>query len=225
MRSGGLCTIMLLALLLPTLGSAKDKKGKTPTTLPPYVLQARTVAVIIDPEAGESIEDPQANRVAQHDVETALLNWGRYQPIMSSREADLIIVVRRGTGKVASGTIHDPRQGNRPGVIEPTDNGINIGVRHGREYPTPGQIGDASQGGSSNGQMDGRMDQTVHPQATIGGADDALLVYEGKVEAPLDATPAWRYEAKNSLKPHSVPAVEEFRKAVAEAENMATKQP
>ncbi|MDQ1693576.1 MAG: hypothetical protein QOH85_1111, partial [Acidobacteriaceae bacterium] len=48
MRRVGL--LVSLLLLLPSLTLAKDKKSKT--ILPPYVLQARTVAVIIDPEAG-----------------------------------------------------------------------------------------------------------------------------------------------------------------------------
>jgi hypothetical protein len=222
MRRVGL--LVSLLLLLPSLTLAKDKKGET--ILPPYVLQARTVAVIIDPMAGVSLDDPRANEVAQRDVETALLNWGRYQPILSRREADLVIVVRRGTGKLASGTIRDPRQGNQPGVIEPTDSGIRIGVQHGREYPGSGQPGsypaDASDG------HDRQMDQRPHPQATVGGAEDSFLVYQGQMqgqtEAPLDAVPAWRYEEKNALKPHTVPAVDEFRKAVEAAEN-ERKQP
>jgi hypothetical protein len=84
---------------------AKDK-SKSP--LPTYALQARTVAIIIDPTAGVSLDDPQANHVAQRDVETALLNWGRFQPVLDGQSADLIIVIRRGTGKVASGTVHEP---------------------------------------------------------------------------------------------------------------------
>jgi hypothetical protein len=222
MRRVGL--LVSLLLLVPSLTLAKDKKNKT--ILPPYVLQARTVAVIIDPEAGVSLDDPRANEMAQRDVETALLNWGRYQPILSRREADLIIVVRRGTGKLASGTIRDPRQGNQPGVIEPTDSGIRIGVQHGREYPASGQPG-SYPGDASDGQ-ERRMDQRPHPQATVGGAEDSFIVYQGQMqgrtEAPLESVPAWRYEEKNALKPHTVPAVDEFRKAVEAGENEA-KQP
>ncbi len=60
-------------LLLPFLAMAKDKPK---STLPTDVLQARTVAVVIDPSAGVSLDDPRANEVAQRDVETALLNCG-----------------------------------------------------------------------------------------------------------------------------------------------------
>jgi hypothetical protein len=216
--------LLSLLLLLPSAAFAKDKKEKGKTILPAYVLQARTVAVLIDPDAAVSLDDPRANEVAQRDVETALLNWGRYQPTLSRREADLIIVIRRGTGKLASGGIHDPRQRDRPGVIEPTDAGIRIGVQRGREYPGSAQPGsypeDSSDGQASNGQID----QRPRPQATVGGADDSFLVYQGRTEAPLDGVPAWRYEEKNGLKPHTVPAVDEFRKAVEAAEN-ASKQP
>jgi hypothetical protein len=52
-------------------------------------------------------------------------------------------------------------------------------------------------------------------------AEDSFIVYQGKIDAP----PVWRYEAKNALKPHSVPAVDIFRKAVDEAEQAAAKQP
>jgi hypothetical protein len=202
-------------------------KDKPQSTLSTYVLQARTVAVVIDPNAGMSLDDPRANEVAQRDVETALLNWGRYQPVLSGQSADLVIVVRRGTGKVASGTIHDPRQGNRPGVIEPTDTGINIGAQHGTPPPYAGDTPDASQGSSIPSQNRPMIDQRPYPQAEIGNttSEDSFLVYRGKIDAPLDAPPVWRYEAKNALKPHSVPAVDVFHKVVNDADQAAAKQP
>src|ERR1700722_8430743 len=136
---------MLAGLLLPSLALAKDK-AKSP--LPAYVLQARTVVVLIDPSAGVSLDDPRANEVAQRDVETALLNWGRYQTVLVGHSADLVIVVRRGTGKMAGGFIRGPRQGQRPGAVDPTDTGVAVGVQHGPPppYTGPGSIPDASQG-------------------------------------------------------------------------------
>jgi hypothetical protein len=200
-----------VGLLVASSGFAKDKAKKT---LPPYVLAATTVAVVIDPEAGEPLADPRANRVAQKDVETALLNWGRFQTVMGIQEADLVIVVRRGTGKFISQTVKDPRQGDRTGVINPTDEGISIGAQHGPHPagPTPGESG---------------------PQSEVGSQDDSFIVYEGNRtdpnQNPMDNAPAWRYMGKDALRPHTmaphaVPAVEEFRKAVAEAEK-AAKQP
>jgi hypothetical protein len=219
---------MVAAVLLPSLTLAKDKSK---STLPTYVVQARTVSVIIDPSAGVSLDDPQANQVAQRDVETAFLNWGRFQPVLDGQSADLVIVVRRGTGKMASGTVHDPRQGRRPAVINPTDTGIDVGMQRGQLPPYAGQQQDASQGSSippqipsQNGPM---TEDRAHPQVEIGNStsNDSLLVYRGRIEKPLDGSPIWRYEAKDALKPHTVPAVDAFRKALDQAEQATAKQP
>jgi hypothetical protein len=216
--------VISAGLLLSTVSLAKDKPK---STLPTYVLQAQTVSVIIDPDAGESLDDPRANEVAQRDVETALLNWGRFRPLLAGRNADLVIVVRRGTGKMASGTVHDPRQGRRPVAIDPTDTGIDVGMQRGQPPPYAGDTPDASQGSSIPSQNGPVAEDRAHPQAEIGtsAAEDSFLVYRGRTENPLDSSPVWRYEAKNALKPHSVPAVEAFRKAVDEAEQASAKQP
>ena len=65
----------------------------------------------------------------------------------------------------------------------------------------------------------------LHPRTEIGGSEDWFTVYEGGVSNPLDSSPAWRYVAKDGLRPHTVPAVAEFRKALAEAEKAAGKHP
>jgi hypothetical protein len=81
------------------------------------------------------------------------------------------------------------------------------------------------QSGPLNDPMNRSSDQGPHPQAEIGNSDDSFMVYRGKIDNPLDAPPVWRYEAKNGLKPHTVPAVDVFRKTVDEAEQAAAKQP
>ena len=207
-RASGLVAVVLLAVS-PTL--AKDK---TKPTLPPYVLTARTVAVVVDPDAGMSVDNPQANQIAQKDVETALLNWGRFDPTISTQAADLIIVVRKGHGRMLDETIPDPRQNSRAGVINPTDNGISIGAQHG------------SQSNPSNSSTSNFPASQSPTQTEIGAVDDSFVVYKGGgVGNPLDSPPAWRYVAKDGLRPHNVPAVDAFRKAVAEAEKAAAKKP
>jgi hypothetical protein len=196
--------LFTLSLLLTPFVCAKDKPK---STLPSYVLRARTVTVIVDPKAGVSIEDPQANQVAQKDVETALMNWGRLQPVLAMQSADLIIVVHRGHGRLVDQTISDSRQNNRTGMIATSDNAVTIGAQHGPQNQT---------------DVDGAP---AHPQTEIGGSDDSFTVYQAGVENPLDASPAWRYTAKDGLRPHSVPAVDEFRKALTEAEKAAAKHP
>ena len=215
---------MAVGFLLPSFVLAKDKAK---STLPADVLQAQTVSVIIDPTAGVSLDDPRANEVAQRDVETALLNWGRFQRLLAGQDADLLIVIRRGSGKVASGTVHDPRQGRRPVAIDPTDTGIDVGMQRGQPPPYAGDTPDASQGSSTPSQNGPATQDRAGPQAEIGTsvAEDSFLVYRGRTENPLDGSPVWRYEAKNALKPHSVPAVDVFRKAVDEAEQAAAKRP
>jgi hypothetical protein len=192
--------------LLVTLGFAKDKKNAVPA----YVLSAKTVAVIIDPSAGISIDDPRANQDAQKDVEAALLSWGRFEPVMSMETADLIIVLRKGSGRMMNDTMPDPRQNDRAGVVTPTGNGGSMGGQRG---PQPGMSGGP---GIGSGQ------QSPSPQMEIGQADDWFVVYKGGDEKPLDTPPAWRYVAMDALSPHSVPAVAVFRKAVENAEKAAS---
>ena len=173
---------------------------------------------MIDPSAGIDPEDPRANQVAQKDVETALLNWGRFQPVMSTVEADLIIVIRKGHGRLADATISDPRQNDRAGVINPTDNGIGVGAQRG---PQPGLGGRMGHGIRKVGLRGGSALRSLRlrtPQMEVGGADDWFMVFDGKVAKPLNGAPGWRYVAPDGLHPHNVPAVEEFKKAVAAGE-------
>jgi hypothetical protein len=51
--------------------------GKKKNSLPPCILNARTILVLIDPEAGTSVDTPLANKTAQEDVEKAFMKWGR----------------------------------------------------------------------------------------------------------------------------------------------------
>jgi hypothetical protein len=200
-----------LVMILLAAGSASGKsKDKT---LPPFILQAHTVAVMIDPTAGIDSEDPQANRIAQSDVETALLNWGRFQRVMGPQGADLIIVIRRGHKRMVDATISDPMQNNRPGAVNAGDSGIGVGVQNPNRQPT---MGDPNNPGPQTAPR-----PTAQPQMEIGSTDDSFVVFDGTVAKPLNGTPGWRYMAPDGLRPHNVPAVEEFKKAVAAAEKAA----
>jgi hypothetical protein len=191
--------------LLVTFGFAKDKKP----ALPAYVLNAKTVAVVIDPGAGISVDDPRANEDAQKDVEAALLSWGRFEPVQSRETADLIIVVRKGNGRMANETIPDAGQNNRIGMGTPGNNGGSAGGPRGPQSGMP------DQSGLGAGQ------QSPSPQMEIGHADDSFVVYKGGDEKPLDTLPAWRYVGADGLSPRSVPAVAAFRKAIENAEKAA----
>jgi hypothetical protein len=198
-------SIVFVLCLISTSGFAKDKNKNL---LPAYVLEAHTVVVIIEPGAGMSIEDPRANQVAQKDVETALLNWGRFETTLATQAADLIIVIRKGNGRLVNETLPDSRQNNRAGVITPIDNGIGIGAQQGPRPPDPSS----------------RL-----PQSEIGETEDSFVVYKGSgligEDRPLDTPPAYRYLGRDGLHPGTVPAVSAFRKAIADAEKAAAKKP
>jgi hypothetical protein len=206
------CLAVATLLLSCLAASAKDKKKNL---LPADVLQAQTVLVVIDPNAGMSVEDPNANRIAREDVEKALMKWGRFSLAMEGSTADLIITVRKGTGKTVEPTIGGVPANNRPVVFQPTDSGARVGARQG----TSGNAGDPSNPQSS----------TPSPQLEIGQNQDMFVVYRGNkadpYSAPLDSPPVWRYTATDALQSPGVPAVEVFRQLVAESEKQLAKGP
>ena len=112
-------------------------KNKNKAVLPTDVLQAKTVLVVIDPDAGMAVDAPMANRTAQEDVERALMNWGRFRIALNVSDADLIISVRKGNGKIAQPTVGGIPTNNRPVIFEPTDSGGRGGVHTGTS-PIPG---------------------------------------------------------------------------------------
>ena len=203
-RAAMYCVVGLLAIS----AFAKDKKK---AFMSPVVLSAHKVAVIIEPGAGISIEDPRANDVARQDVETALLSWGRFEPVIGTPGADLIIVIRRATRRAVEQTIPDPRQNNRAGSINSIDNGVGIAAEHGPQPEISGP------GGANQ--------RSITPQTEISNGGDSFLVYDAQIPQPLDSVPLWRYTAQDGLTPHSVPAVAAFRKAIADAEKAAAKKP
>ncbi len=190
---------LLLLSVLPT--QAKHKKKQL---LPEDVLRAQTVLVVIHPDAGEALTAPLANRNAQDEVERAITKWGRFNLVMDAYTADLIIAVRKGN---KSGPIiaHSPAD-DRPVIFQPGIGDARIGQQQGRppdlSQPLPGDMG-------NRGPQLGTQ---------VFSSDDTFEVYRGRMEYPLDASPVWRYIAKDSLKAPQVQAVEQFRKAIDESE-------
>jgi hypothetical protein len=181
----------------------------TKPTLPAYVLRAETVFVLIDPDAGTSPTSPQANQKARDDVEKALMKWGRFRLAINPGVADLVIVVRKGSGKVVQPTIGGLPTNDRPVIVQPSDNGIRLGGQKGRP---PGSTDPSPQ------------DTRPSPQIEAGVPDDMFVVYQGGAGNPLDGSAAWRYVDKDALRSPSVPAVAEFRKAIEEAEKRQQRQ-
>src|SRR5947209_3173198 len=125
--------LLLTLLVVPTL-NAKDKDKKK-SSLPELVIRARTVLVVIHPDAGEPLHQPTANATARENVEQALMNWGRLQPVMDGQVADLVIAVRTGTGRMVGPTVKGGPIDTRPTVMQPTDTGIRIGAQQGHAPP------------------------------------------------------------------------------------------
>jgi hypothetical protein len=207
--SGRISISLLIILLLPVLQlQAKDKKKQL---FPEDVLQARTVMVVIHPDAGETLATPLANRNAQDEVERALTKWGRFDLVMDAYTADLIIAVRKGN---KSGPIiaHSPAD-NRPVIFQPGIGDARIGQQTGRppdlSQPLPGDMGNRG------------------PQlgAQVFSSDDTFEVYRGRIEYPLDTSPVWRFIAKDSLNAPKDQAVEQFRKAIEESEKQRQHKP
>lgn len=193
-------SLTLSVLFLSCLVAVGKDKKKVP--LPIDILQAHTAWVIVDPQACVDVKDPNANRIARADVENALARWGRLTPVTDPSTADLIITVRKSNGKMVQPTIADTPINSPPPVItQRTDTGVNASGRLGPPLST----------------------SDPHPQMEVGSTQDMFVVYRGdpnhtNSNNPLDSPPVWRYTSKDALESPSVPAVDAFRKVIAESE-------
>jgi hypothetical protein len=202
-------------ILCSALASAKKK-----AILPADVLRARTVLVIVDPNAGVDVRDPNANRAARADVEKALDQWGRFTRVQDGFTADLVITVRKGNGKLIQPTIGGTPINGTPPVSggttsTPTQTTTRGGVRWGGGNPN-----DPSSAGT--------QPSTPEPQIEAGSSQDMFVVYRGTTDpnsSPLDAPSVWRYSGKDALASPSVPAVEAFRKLIAASEKELASHP
>lgn len=207
-RSSLAVSVLLISCLVA------DGKDKKKVVLPADVLRAHTVLIMVDPQAGVDVQNPNANNDARRDVENALVKWGRLDPVKDAYTADLIITVRKGHGKIAEPSIDGTPINNIPPVMgQASQTGISVAGRSGN----PGFPGDASNGQSpSSGPS---------PQTELGPTQDMFAVYRGTPLNPLDAPAVWRFTAKNALASPDVPAVEAFRKLVAESEKQLAANP
>jgi hypothetical protein len=203
-------TAFLIPLIAVSLSFSKEKKDKSHPSLPADVLRAQTVFVVIAPDAGEPLTDPQANARARDDVEKALMKWHRFQLVPDASVADLVISVRKGTGEAVSPTIKGGPIDQRPVIFQPNDGDIRVGGHQ-------GQPPDAS--------PPDPMDRQPHVGTEYGQAEDTMEVYRGKNngDRALNSPAVWRYIAKDALRSPNVPAVDQFRKAIDESEKAAAK--
>lgn len=159
---------------------------------------------MIDPDSGEPLDQPNANAIARDNVEKAPMEWGRFRLVMDGQVSDLLITVRTGNGQSSRPTMKGGPVDQRPGVAQSSDSSIRIGIGQ-RQPPTSDP-----------------MDRQAHISNEVGPSEDMFVVYRVGASEPLDSPPVWRYIKKDCLRPSQpgplVPAVEEFRKLIAEAE-------
>jgi len=198
----------LLVLLVAPLSEAKNKKKQV---LPDYVLNAETVSVVIEPDAGEPMTKPTANRTAQDNVERELTKWGRFRLVVDAQTADLIIALR--TGHASGPTISNSPIDDRPVIIQSGDGNVRVGGQQGH----PGDLENPGLGRS--------VDRSPRISNEIGSSEDMFSVYRGGIEYPLDAPPIWRFMAKGALSGRQIPAIEQFKKAITESEKQRVQKP
>jgi len=206
-----LSSLLLVVTLLTASAYAKDKKKPS---LPDYVLRATTVLVIIHPDAGEPVDEPTANVTARNSVEEALRDWGRLKPVVEGQEPDLVITVKTGNGRWVQRSIKGSPMDNRIGIGTSPNGGNRAGTPPGQP---PSPTDDPNMGPSQTGP---------HTVNQVGANEDTFEVYRGGTPRPLESSPVWRYTARNCLREPDVSAVDEFRKAIADAEKQqASKKP
>lgn len=129
------------------------------------------------------------------------------KPALDGSTADLVITVRKGSEQVVvQPTIGGLPTNDRPVIVQPTDSGIRLGGQKGQPPGTP----DSTQ-------------STPGPQVEMAPREDVFAVYEGH-GSTLERSPVRRYAKKDPLRSPSVPAVDEFRKAIEEAEKQQQQQ-
>ena len=202
--------LFFIVLALVPLTSAKDKKKQV---LPNYVLRAQTVAVMIRPEAGEPLTSPGANRTAQINVMNAMAKWGRFRLVSDAQTADLIVAVQKG--RANGPTIHNSPVDSQPIIL---DGGV-------QPEPADGSIPPAGVHGRSPDPTNPGMGRAPNISNEAGMSEDSFEVYMGGVDHPLDAPPVWRYVAKDALSSPQVTAVQQFRNAVYESDQLSQQKP
>ncbi len=201
-----------------SLSPSPKRNPKSPT----YILNAHTVCVIIDPDAGTSLSDPLANKTAQDEVEKALMKWARFQLVQEPGRADLVIVIRKGANKPVDRTIGNLPTNDRPVTVQQTDNAIRIGGQQGRAPGSP-QPNHAARhpprtANRSRHRRRPRQLRRLRPRQRRSSA-------ARPAPQTRDRNIGCRAMGKNSSSPPTVPAVSDFRKAIEETEKQNQQQP
>ena len=95
--------------------------------------------VVIDPDAGEPLDQPMANATARENVEKALMNGDAFDWSRWMAESDLVIAVRTGNGTMVRPTIKggpiDQPPGEAPGYRQTAFESAGTGASIRRTIP------------------------------------------------------------------------------------------
>ena len=120
---------------LISIYSPAQAKNKKKQQLPDVVLNAQRVLVVIRPDAAEPLTNPRANSTAQDEVERAISKWHRFDLVMESTTADLVIAVSKGhTGGpiISKSPWTIVPSSSRPSPARRASLGVRIGAQQGR---------------------------------------------------------------------------------------------
>ena len=189
--------LTLLALFAFSLHPlvAKDKQKKSP--LPLTVLDAKTISIVIDPDARSLSRRSRRKPYRSEGCRSRHPEMGTLPTHALHHERRPHHRHSQRTGSITDASLSNPR---------------NDGI------PVSAQAG--NQPGLAN-RPPGTNSDTPTPQGDSLNNEDSFLVYDGKTQTPLSSPAIWRYNGMDGLRSHSVPAVDAFRKAVAETEKIA----
>ncbi len=137
----------------------------------------------------------------------ALASWGRFQPAKDLSTADLVITIRKGSGRAG-------------GMADSNDSPM----LHPASEASGGVSGIAKVQPMSNDPTSIHPEDSG-PQSESGPTDDTFTVFRGKHTNAIDSHAVWRYSARNALDSPAVPAVDEFKRVLLETEKQQETTP
>jgi hypothetical protein len=181
-------TVFFLLVLFVCQSAAKDKKH-----LPDELLTAKTFAIVVDVDSHEVATNPNIQETLQKELETAIVNWGRYR-LAPRATADLLIVAHMGH-------VNPPSVTSRPDKPEWTNPNTGPG-------PYPGTPGMRNPG----------LGAPDRDAARLRSEEDSFEVYPAKTANLTEAARLWQYRAALALRGPKIAAIEKFRKAIDASE-------
>ena len=191
MRSAWL-TIGVLVTSVASAQTPSNKQEQVPTAI---LLNSRYVYV----EAWDGdIFNPHLlpeDRKAIVDVQNALQDWNRYLVTVKRREAEILVVVRKGRIVSVNGSV-----------------GGNVGSG-------PGESGPHDELGSNQPKAEGGDRAGVGPE--VAGRDDLFFVYLVNEDGSL-VGPIWIHHQKDGLNTPGIPLFQQFKEFLDAASKAQT---